>query len=139
MTRVDPEIQERVDRLFDRFERMTDAEFMLLRTVWDAQDATARQDAWTMVKATVRERRREALLDDARNRIAAWVNNYPAAMVTGDVQALLNSSGMDPGSIRKAAIPPMLDVIAATIAADGLSPNEQTLLLEPLTNLAPHL
>jgi hypothetical protein len=45
---------------------------------------------------------------------------------------------MDPGSIRKAAIPPMLDAIAATIAADGLSPNEQTLLLEPLAALAPH-
>jgi hypothetical protein len=56
----------------------------------------------------------------------------------GDVLAMLSGSGMDPGSIRKAAIPPMLDAIAATIAADGLSPDEQVLLLEPLTNLAPH-
>jgi hypothetical protein len=31
----------------------------------------------------------------------------------------------------------MLDVVAATIAADGLSAAEQSLLLEPITSLAP--
>ena len=38
MTKGDPEVQERVDRLFDRFEFMIDAEFMLLRSVWEEQD-----------------------------------------------------------------------------------------------------
>jgi len=130
--------QARVDRLFDRFERMTDAELVLLRSVWEEQDQTAREDAWTMAKASMRLDGREALLEAARERIAAWVNNYPAPFVTGDVPALLSGSGMDPGSIRRAALPPMMDAIAATIAADGLSPDEQTLLLEPLAALAPH-
>jgi hypothetical protein len=136
MTRVDPEIQEGVDRLFDRFERMTDAEFMLLRSVWEEQEPSARQDAWASVKGTVRERRREALLDDARNRIASWVNNYSAPIAAGDVPVNFTGSGMDPGSIRRAAIPPMLDAIAATIAADGLSASDHALLLEPATAVA---
>jgi hypothetical protein len=136
MTRVDSEIHERVDRLFDRFERMTDAEFMLLRSVWEEQEPTARQDAWASVKATVRERRREGLLNDARNRIASWVNNYSAPIAMGDVPVNFTGSGMDPGSVRRAAIPPMLDAIAATIAADGLSASDQTLLLEPAAAMA---
>jgi hypothetical protein len=135
---TDSEIQAAIGRLFDRFERMTDAELLLLRSVWSEQDATAREQAWTTAKATLRARRRDAMLGDARDRLASWVNNYPASMVIGDVPASFQGSGMDPGSIRKAAIPPMLDAIAATIAADGLSPNEQTLLLEPLAALAPH-
>jgi hypothetical protein len=135
---TEPEIQARVDRLFDRFERMTDAELMLLRSVWEEQDPSTREQAWTLVKATLRGSRTQSMLDRARDRVAAWLNNYPAPMAMGDVPAMLNGSGMDPGSIRRAALPPMLDAIAATIAADGLSPDEQTLLLEPLAALAPH-
>lgn len=138
MKPADAEIQAGVDRLFDRFARMTDTELMLLRSVWEEQDASAREEAWTKVKATLRGSRTPGLLDQARDRMAAWVNNYPAQMVMGDVPAMPSGSGMDPGSIRKAAIPPMLDAIAATIAMHGLSPNEQTLLLEPLAALAPH-
>jgi hypothetical protein len=136
MTTAEPEIQERVDRLFDRFERMTDAELLLLRTVWNQQDATARQEAWTMVKVALRRHRREKMLDSARDRIASWVNNYSAPIAMGDVPMNFTGSGMDPGSIRKAAIPPMLDVVAGTIAADGLTASEQSLLLEPITSLA---
>lgn len=138
MKSTNAEIQARVDRLFERFERLTDTELMLLRSVWEEQDQSAREQAWTTVKASIQESRTQGLLDHARDRVAAWVNNYPAPMAMGDVPAMPSGSGMDPGSIRKAAIPPMLDAVAATIAADGLSPNEQTLLLEPLAALAPH-
>lgn len=137
MNPADAQIQERVDQLFDRFERMTDAEFALLRTVWEEQKPTARQEAWATVKITLNERHREPLLNDARNRIASWVNNYSAQMVVGDVPSSFVASGMDPNSIRRAAIPPMLDAIAATLAADGLSAEEQTALLEPVAALAP--
>lgn len=137
MKPTESEIQARVDRLFDRFERMNDTELMLLRSVWEEEDESARELAWTVVKATLRGSRTQGLLDHARDRLAAWVNNYPAPMAMGDVPAMLNGSGMDPSSIRKAAIPPMLDAVAATIAADGLSPDDQTLLLEPLAALAP--
>ena len=136
MRPADAEIQERVDRLFDRFERMTDAEFMLLRTIWDEQDATARQDAWTMVKVAIDQTGRERLLNDARNRIAAWVNNYPYRAAFPDTLGTLGTSGLDASSVRQAAIPPMLDAIAATIASDSLSAEDQTALLEPLARLA---
>ena len=138
MNATQSEIQGAVDRLFDRFERMTDTEFMLLRSVWEEQDGAARELAWSTVKQTLRAQRTQDLLDQARSRIAAWLNNYPAQMAMGDVPVMSTGSGMDPGSIRKAALPPMLDAIAATIAADGLSPAEQTLLLEPVAALAPH-
>ena len=131
MTKADPQIQERVDRLFDRFEHMSDAEFMMLRTAWDAGDATARQDAWTMVKVGLRSTKRERLLDDARNRIASWVNNYSAPMAMGDVPMNFSGSGMQPGAIRRAAIPPMLDAIAATIVADDLDQDARWALLKP--------
>jgi hypothetical protein len=136
MNRADAEIQERVDRLFDRFEHMTDAEFLIMRSAWDEQDHQAREDAWTMVKVALRTTKRDALLDDARHRIASWVNNYSTPMSMGDVPLNFSGSGMDPNSIRRAAIPPMLDAIAATIAADGLSAEDQALLLEPVTVMA---
>ena len=135
MTTVDPELQERVDRVFDRFERMSDAEFMLLRTVWEEQDPGARQDAWASVKVTVKQRGRESLLNNARDRIASWVNNYSSPMAMGDVPMSFVGSGMDPGSIRRAAIPPMLDAIAATIVADGLDQDARWALLKPYESI----
>lgn len=138
MSQMDRDIQERVDLLFDRFERMTDAEFMMLRTVWDQQDPVARGDAWTLLKVALRTSRRERMLDDARNRMAAWLNNYPPRGTFPDATGQMSLSGMDQATVRKEAFPPMLDAIAATIAADGLSPDEQTLLLEPVAALAPH-
>ena len=137
MKPFDAEIQERVDRLFDHFERMSDAEFMVLRSAWDAGDPDARQEAWTVVKVALKDTNRDALLDDARNRIASWVNNYPAQMAVGDVPAVIMGSGMDPGTVRRQAIPPMLDAIAATICADGLDQDERHTLLEPYQAIAP--
>jgi hypothetical protein len=131
MTRADPQIQGRVDRLFDRFERMSDAEFVKLRSAWDAEDATARQEAWTMVKVGLTSTKRDRLLDDARNRIAAWVNNYSYRMAAPDTMGFSSGSGMDAASIRKAAIPPMLDAIAATIVADDLDQDARWALLKP--------
>jgi hypothetical protein len=133
---ADAEVQERVDRLFDRFERMTDAEFMLLSTVWEEQDQAARQDAWTMVKVALRATKRDNLIADARNRIASWVNNYTAQMAIGEVPGNFISSGMDPGSIRRAAIPAMLDAIAATITHDELSQDDRWVLSKPIDALA---
>lgn len=138
MSQMDRDIQERVDLLFDRFGRMTDAEFMMLRTVWDQQDPVARGDAWTLLKVALRTSRRERMLDDARNRMAAWLNNYPPRGTFPDATGQMSLSGMDQATVRKEAFPPMLDAIAATIAADGLSLDEQTLLLEPVAALAPH-
>jgi hypothetical protein len=46
-------------------------------------------------------------------------------------------SGMDPGPVRRQAIPPMLDAIAATICGDGLDQDERHVLLKPYQAVAP--
>ena len=136
MKPADAEIQARVDRLFDRFERMPDAELLMLRSVWEGEDATAREEAWTMVNVALRTHRRDRMLKDARDRIAAWVNNYPPRGTFPDATGQMSLSGMDQASVRKAAIPPMLDAIAATIAGDDLSPDDRWALLKPVEALA---
>ena len=125
------DIQKRVDQLFDRFERMPDAELIMLRSVWEGEDATAREEAWTMVKVALRRTKRDRMLDDARDRIAAWVNNYPPRGTFPDATGTMSLSGMDQASIRKQAFPPMLDAVAATIADDGLDQDQRWVLLKP--------
>src|SRR5574338_1081351 len=132
MNPADAAIQERVDQLFDRFERMTDAELMILRSVWEGEDHTAREEAWTLVKVALRTSRRDRMLDEARNRIASWVNNYPSRGTFPDATGQMSLSGLDQASVRKAAIPPMLDAVAATICGDGLGQDERWVLLKPI-------
>lgn len=129
------DVQDELERLFGRFERMTDADMVLMRTIWEGQDPQAREEAWTIVKFAIKHHHRQDLLDGARDRVSSWVNNYASPMVRGDVPALDSGSGMDPGSIRRAAIPPMLDAIAATIAGDELGEAQRAVLLEPLTEM----
>ncbi len=136
MTKVDPDVQERVDRLFDRFERMGDAEFVLMRSVWEEQEPTARQNAWASVKTAVSANARDGMLNDARNRIASWVNNYPPRGTFPDATGAMSLSGMDQATVRQEAIPPMLDAVAAAIAADGLSNAERSVLMEPFAALS---
>jgi hypothetical protein len=133
------QIQEQIDRLLAHVERMTDAELLLLRSVWNEQVADIREGAWGAVKAVLRRRRgRQALLEQARARVAAWVNNYPTATLDTYGYFLVSGSGLDPSSVRKAAIPPIVDALAATIAADGLTTDQQTVLLKPMLAIAPH-
>jgi hypothetical protein len=138
MNPADRDIQEHVDRLFDRFGHMTDAELVMLRSVWEELDPTTRQEAWAMVKVALRQKGRDGMLNDARDRIAAWVNNYPPRGTFPDATGQMSLSGLDQASVRQAAIPPMLDAVAATIAGDGLSQPDRDTLLEPVAALAPH-
>jgi len=132
------EVQTRLDQVFDRVERMTDSELVMLRAIWDAQNPDVRENAWAAVKATLRTRKRQGLLDDSRARLTAWINNYPTGTLGEYGYYLVSGSGMAPGAVRQQALPPLLDAIAATIAADGLTAEDETVLLEPLLNIAPH-
>lgn len=113
---------------------MSDSELMLLRAVWEQQDARAREAAWLDARAIVKRHDRQPMLDNARARLAAWINNYLSAAAVEYGTFLINpGSGMDPSSVRRAAIPPLMDAAAATIASDGLDAPQQAVLLEPLT------
>jgi hypothetical protein len=135
MNAADAAVQERVDQLFDRFEHMSDAEFMMLRSAWEGEDPRAREGAWTMVKVALRASKRDKMLDEARNRIASWVNNYPPRGTFPDATGQMSMSGLDQASVRKAAIPPMLDAVAATIADNGLNQDDRWVLLKPIEAL----
>ena len=109
---------------------MTDAELVMLRAIWEEQDAHAREDAWQQVKAIVKERKRGGLIEDGRARLAAWINNYSTIPYPQVTQTF---SGMGGSNVRSAALPPLLDALAAAVAADMLDSRQQTLLLEPIT------
>lgn len=112
---------------------MTDAELVLMRAIWEQQDAYARGDAWANARAIIKQKGRERLMADAQSRLAAWINNYLAAAAIEYGNFLINpGSGLDASSVRRAAIPPLMDAAAATITSDVIDPEEQTLLLEPL-------
>jgi hypothetical protein len=133
------EIERRLDTLFGQIGRLTDTELVLLRTIWEELDATAREDAWQQVKAAIRGRRREALLDDARSQLVGMLmSEVPPVGIAGVATFPSNPSGLSRSSVRAAAMPPLLDGVAAIIAADGLDAAQQTLLLEPVSRLARH-
>jgi hypothetical protein len=126
------EIQQRVDRVFDRFERMSDGELLTLRAIWDDADPHERERAWASVKSAIASTDRQKPLDDARNRVAKWINNNPWPGILASPNAPSNPSGMDTASVKRAAMPPMLDAIAATIVADSIDARDATILLEPM-------
>jgi hypothetical protein len=131
-----PSAEEEVDRLFDRIARLTDSQLMMLRSAWEESDATARERAWRQVKAVVAARQLERELDDARSRLGAWVNNYLSATAAEYGNFLINpGSGMDAATVRRQALPPLLDAIAATVAAGHLTADDRESLLEPLAGL----
>jgi hypothetical protein len=131
------EIERRLDDLFERIARMTDTELVMLRSIWEEQDSTAREEAWRQVKAVVKAQRRQAMLDDARSELAVVLTGeVPPIGVVGVAAFPSNPSGLSRSSVRTAAMPPLLDAIAATIAADGLDGDQETLLLEPVSRLA---
>lgn len=130
--------QGRLDELFVRIARMPDSELMILRSAWEEGDVAARGRAWQSVKRLVASRGREPALDAARARLGAWVNNYLTATAVEYGNFLISAgSGMDAATVRRQALPPLLDAVAATIAADGLSADDHATLLEPLNSLEP--
>ena len=129
---TDKEIQESVDKVFDRFEHMSDAELLTLRAIWDDADPEERERAWASVKALIKSSGREKLLDSARQRVSKWINNNPWPGILASSNAPSNPSGMDVASIKRAAMPPLLDAVAAAIVADQIDAYDSTVLLEPL-------
>src|SRR5688500_9320977 len=106
----------------------------MLRAGAEGQDANAREEAWAELRPIVKQHKRERLRDAARARHSAWINNYLAAAAVEYGTLLINpGSGMDASSVRRAAIPPLMDAIAATVTFDVLDASLQATLLEPMT------
>ncbi len=131
------QVEERVEKLLDRIWRMSDDDLVLVRAVWNVSDERIRADAWRAVKRVVKARDRGDLLDSTRTRLAAWVGGQRAGL---GIQ--YGTTLMSPGSVvesfgvRRDALPPLLDAVAATLAADGLEADDRDDLLEPISQVA---
>ncbi len=135
-TITESQIEDALERLFERVARMPDSELLMLRSAWEDGDAGARQRAWRSVKQVTASRERQRLLDDARDRLTAWVNNYLTATAIEYGNFVINAgSGMDAGTVRREALPPLLDAIAGTVGADLLSDDDRSALLGPMASL----
>ena len=129
-------ITDELERMFDHVQRMSDAELVMLRVVWDGEDETARTLAWRQVKAVARSEHREDLLGEANSRLAAWVNNYLTATAVEYGNFLINAgSGMDAGELRRRALPPLMDAVAAIVGAGELDADQKDALLEPFNSV----
>jgi hypothetical protein len=130
-------IEDRLDALFDKIARLSDAELRLLRLAWNEGDARWRREVWENVRSTARRRSREDLLEGTQARLAGWVNNYLSATTINAGTILTGRSGMDPSAVRSDAIAPIMDAAAAIIAADGLEASERELLYGPVARVRP--
>lgn len=131
-------IEDRLDALFDKVARLRDVELRLLRLAWNEGDAQLRAGIWQKARSVATERQREDLLENARARLAAWVNNYLTATSVEYGTFLTGAdSGMDLIAARADAAAPVLDAVAAIVAADGLEPAERDLLYEPVSRVSP--
>jgi hypothetical protein len=116
-------VEQRLAGMFDVFQHFGDADLLMLRAFWDDADGHERERAWRAALRAINDEKQNHLLDDARSRLALWVNNYDAAYgVFGG--SLGGTEGVDPGTVRQAAVPPLLDAIVGTIAQSWISDDE---------------
>ena len=132
--RTDCEVDELVDQLLAAFQTLGDADLLMLRSRWEAGDSVARERAWRAARTAVSSAHRGKVFDDAKHRLATWVNNYDAAYgVFGGSAG--GTEGVAPATVRQAAIPPLLDAVIGTIARDHISEDDYYALGDPLMSL----
>jgi len=131
------QVEDRVEQLLDRIWRMSDDDFVLIRAVWNVSDERPRADAWLSVKQVLKARDRGDILDRTRTRLAAWASGQRAGLGLQYGTTLMSPGVVieSPG-VRRDALPPLLDAVAATVAADGLEAEDREALLEPLSQVA---
>jgi hypothetical protein len=129
-------IEDRLEKLFSDLFRLTDAELRAVRLVWESEDQFDRRRAFERGRATIDREHRMDLVDEAQSGITRWIGGYLTG-TTAEYGGFLTSSrsGMDTLETRRGTIPPLMDAIVAIVGADGLDPDEQDLLLDPMTQV----
>ena len=129
------QIERQFDALFDRVMAMNDTDLRLLRSAWDTADSGARIAAWRKVRAVIEASSRDDLMADARATLARWADQLSAAPFEFGPFMTKPPTGMEPTGVRREAIPPVMDALAAVVAADGLDPEERELLMGPVDSV----
>ena len=131
--------EERLDALLKEILRMSDADLRLLRLNWDEVRSEDREAAWQVVKRVVQGDPGRSLMEEARSRLAEWVNNSATWTGFGFGEVPTSTgSGMNLADVRRAALPALLDAIAALIAEDELTDDQRTALVEPWSSVTQH-
>jgi hypothetical protein len=123
-----PDVETAIDNLFVRLTQMTDQDLRRIRLAWDAQDAHHRADLWRRALRLIKESDREELLAASRDRLAAWANDFASGRTGTPEDA---SWDVDRLNARTAAVPAVLDAVAAFAAGEGLEDAERSFLTDP--------
>ena len=128
-----PEIERRLDALFDRMLRLSDGDLRLMASSWAAGNSDDRALAWDSVRAILEAQRRGDMMDDVRSTLSRWVNSYLTATTIEYGTFLTNpGSGMASADVRRDALAPILDAAAAIVTGDRLDKEDAELLLDPV-------
>ena len=130
------QIEDRLEKLFSDLFRLSDAEIRAIRLIWESENQFDRRRAYEMGRAAIDREKRTDLVDEAQSGITRWIANYLTGM-TGPYAGFPtgSGSGMDTGEVRRGAIAPLMDAVVAIVAADGLDPEEQEILLGPINQV----
>jgi hypothetical protein len=129
---MDEQRRNAVDQLFATLGTLSDADLVALSGVWTGGDAELRAQAWAKVRSVARDDKRALELEQARDRLASWVNDLGITWAGAYERSIVVPQGADQGNLRRNAVPPILDAIAATLFTELLSADERDELLAPL-------
>lgn len=119
-----------LDDLFDRLGEVTVGETRVMVGAWTAADATERTIAWQAVRREARASGRQKALDEAREALLRWSNDFGHGIPALAYSFSYNDDS-DRLDTRIAALPPVLDAAAATILRDRLTDEQFDALYGP--------
>lgn len=124
-------VGDRIDGLFDRVARLDEHALRLVRATWDAQASGDRGAIWERVATLLSSRDQREAIDDARLRIAAWINS-PGGGLPASVGGAVGYQDIERQHAEQAAAPAVMDAVAAIVAGAGLTAAEKEFLTAPL-------
>jgi len=111
---------------------MTEIDLRRVRLAWEAQSQSRRADIWRRAKARTRSGDRNRLMQQSRSRLAAWANDFASGRTgTPEDASWIDIDRLD---ARAAAVPAVLDAVAAIIAGDGLEIDDRSFLSAPFAS-----
>ena len=124
-----------LDEVFATLEKLNDPDLVALSGVWTGGDAEIRGQAWSKVRSVPRDDPRAHSLEQARDRLASWVNDLGLTWAGAYERSIVVPQGADQGNLRRNAVPSILDAVAVTLFADLLTADERDELLAPLRHV----
>jgi len=128
-------IERGLERVFTAAARLNNPELTMLYAIWATGDAQRRDLLWAVGKARIRRTKRGGLMAAARSQLAEWTNAGQISVAAGSAVGIDLQHGGDTGTIRRQAMPALLDAALAVVAADGLSDCDRAFLMQPLRSV----